>query len=108
MANISIPNFAFQRCHETYQKGQISVNKATGKKIVLISLFPLVPSFSINSCVSGSQWNFLPVTVIPSYMALYIWLVEVHKNIILEAASGSGLLTQMYYFRFLKITFTFL
>jgi hypothetical protein len=28
VANISIPNSAFQRSQETYQKGQISANKA--------------------------------------------------------------------------------
>ena len=101
VANISGPNFAFQRSHETYQKGQISANKAKAKKKkkkkkIIIPLFPLFPSYNINPCVSGSHWNFLldtsVVIISPLELALYNCLVEVHKNIILEATPGSGLL----------------
>lgn len=39
VANISIPNSAFQRSHETYRKGRISVNKVKAKLKFKISYY---------------------------------------------------------------------
>lgn len=89
VANISIPNFAFQRSHETYQKGQISVNKAKAKlkkKKVSYSHYFLVsisiPASLSLSGISNRHNSSHCNSIISDIMHL---IVVVYKNRVLEA-----------------------